>query len=212
MRPLQGTSYGWVGVGSFTLNYSLVIIAITTLGIFLPEISDELSLSTSQQGWLASSVLLAHLILEIPFNWWFSRYQPWRIACGAFLGAALLIAFIAWAPTFALLLIGRIGRGFLYLSIQAPRTLMIFQWMPKRYIGLANGILFSAIMAIEGIGFIVLPLLLVWLGGWRTTLYTWAVVCGVTAVIWLLLGKNRSIPEGVETTRADIKSPLHHPV
>ena len=155
MNVLKGTFYGWAVLGSFTLNYSLVIIAITTLGIFLPEISDELSLSPSQQGWLASSVLLAHLVLEIPFNWWFSRYDPWKVACIAFLGAALLIAFIAWAPTFAILLTGRIGLGLLYLSIQAPRTLVILQWIPKKHVGLANGILFSAIMAIEGVGFIV---------------------------------------------------------
>lgn len=208
MKSLKGTSYGWAVLGSFTLNYSLVIIAITTLGIFLPEISTELSLSPSQQGWLASSVLLAHLVLEIPFNWWFSRYDPWKVACIAFLGAALLIAFIAWAPTFAILLIGRVGLGLLYLSIQAPRTLVILQWIPKKHVGLANGILFSAIMAIEGVGFIVLPLLLVWLGGWRITFYTWAAVCAVTAVIWLLMGKNRSSREEVGPARTDLKSPL----
>ena len=46
--------------------FSMVVIAIETIGLLLPQISEELSLSLSQQGWLASSVLFSNLILEIP--------------------------------------------------------------------------------------------------------------------------------------------------
>ena len=53
-------------LGTFTLNYAVVVIAMMSLGLLLPDISDELSLSPSQQGWLASSVLIANLIFELP--------------------------------------------------------------------------------------------------------------------------------------------------
>ena len=120
MRSGKAPVYGWVVLGTFTFNYTLVDIAIMTLGILLPQISLELSLSPSQQGWLASSVLFANLIFEIPVNLWLSRYRPWRVASVSFTAAALFLVFNAWAPTFAVLLIARVGLGAFYLSTQVP--------------------------------------------------------------------------------------------
>ena len=121
MRLRQAPTYGWVVLGSFTLNYSVAVSAILTLGLLLPSISDELSLSPSQQGWLAASVLFANLIFEIPFNWTLSRYRPWRVSAVSFIGAAVFVAFNAWAPTFAVLLLARIGLGLIFLTVARQR-------------------------------------------------------------------------------------------
>ena len=208
MRLRENKSYGWVVLSAFTLNYGAVVITFMTLGLLLPDISKELSLSPSQQGWLASSLLFGNLLFEMPLNWWLSRYRPWRVSSVAFLATALITAIQGWSPTFAMLLAARIGLGLFYLSSQPPRTLLILQWMPKKQIPLANGVLFSLLAVVEGLGFIAIPLLLVWLGNWRSTLYFWAGVCLVLSVMWVFIGSDRLSPEYIERMRSQVKTPL----
>ncbi|MCH8087151.1 MAG: MFS transporter [Chloroflexi bacterium] len=208
MRLRENKSYGWVVLSAFTLNYGAVVITFMTLGLLLPDISEELSLSPSQQGWLASSLLFGNLLFEMPLNWWLSRYRPWRVSSVAFLATALITAIQGWSPTFAMLLAARIGLGLFYLSSQPPRTLLILQWMPKKQIPLANGVLFSLLAVVEGLGFIAIPLLLVWLGNWRSTLYFWAGVCLVLSVMWVFIGSDRLSPEYIERMRSQVKTPL----
>lgn len=208
MRLKENPAYGWVVLSTFTLNYSVVVIVFMTLGLLLPDISEELSLSPSQQGWLASSLLIGNLVFEIPLNLWLSHYRPWRISSIAFIAAALMVGLQGWSPTFAVLLVARIGLGLFYLSSQPPRTLVILQWMPRKHIGLANGVMFSLLGFLEGVGFILIPLILVWLDDWRTTLYVWAGVCLVASVMWLLIGGDRITPEFQERMRSQVKTPL----
>ena len=144
----------------------------------------------------------------MPLNWWLSRYRPWRVSSVAFLSTALITAIQGWSPTFAMLLAARIGLGLFYLSSQPPRTLLILQWMPKKQIPLANGVLFSLLAVVEGLGFIAIPLLLVWLGDWRSTLYFWAGVCLVLSIMWVFIGNDRISPEYLERMRSQVKTPL----
>ncbi|MEE9247909.1 MAG: MFS transporter [Dehalococcoidia bacterium] len=208
MRLREKKSYGWLVLSAFTLNYGSVVIVFMTLGLLLPDISEELSLSPSQQGWLASSLLFGNLLFELPLNWWLSRYRPWRVSSVAFLVSALMVALQGWSPTFAVLLAARVGLGLFYLSSQPPRTLLILQWMPKKQIPLANGVLFSLLAVVEGLGFIVIPLILLWLGDWRSTLYFWAGVSLVLSIMWVFIGGDRSSPEYIERMRSQVKTPL----
>jgi cyanate permease len=208
MSLRENKSYGWVVLSAFTLNYGAVVITFMTLGMLLPDISEEFSLSPSQQGWLASSLLFGNLLFEMPLNWWLSRYRPWRVSSVAFLATALIVVIQGWSPTFAVLLAARIGLGLFWLSSQPPRTLLILQWMPKKQIPLANGVHSSLLAIVEGLGFIAIPLLLVWLGNWRSTLYFWAGVCLVLSVMWVLVGGERLSPEYIERMRSQVKTPL----
>ena len=208
MISAKDPRYGWILIGMFAVNYSMVVIAIETIGLLLPQISEELSLSLSQQGWLASSVLFSNLILEIPATWLFSKYRPWRASAMAFFAAALFVAFNGWAPTIAILFIARIGLGMIYLSTQASRTLLLLHWIPVRQIGIANGVIFSVIEAVIGAGFIVMPLILAAVDDWRNALYIWAGACGVGAALWLALGRDKPANEREELARPGVRSPL----
>ena len=200
--------YGWGILGVFTFGFSMLIIAVTSLGLLLPEISEELSLSPSQQGWLGSSVLLGNVLFSIPINWWVSRYRPWRVAAISFLAGSLFIAFGAWAPTFAVLIIARIGLGLVQQANQAPRTLLVIQWISRNHIGAANGVSISIVDILMGTGLILIPLLMEWVGGWRNTMYTWALVCLAAAFLWMILGKDRITPEYRAQALSDHGSPL----
>ena len=162
-----------------------------TLGLLLPDIREDLGIDVRGAGWLASSLLIANLFLEIPLNWVLSKFRPWRVATIAFLGTLAMVFLHSFSPTFTILVIARVGLGVFYLSTQPPRTLLILMWLPKKSVGLANGMLFGIMALFEGAGFILIPQISDWTGGWRETLFVWAILCAVGTLVWAIVGVDR---------------------
>ena len=192
MFSARGKNYGWTLVGMFAVNYSMVVIAFETLGFLLPGMAEDLDLSLTEQGWLSSSIMFSNLLFEVPSNWFFSRFRPWRSSVVSFAAAALFVGLKGFAPTLLVLFIARIGLGMIYLSTQASRTILLIHWIPSRQVGKANGIMFSILETTIGFGFMLIPAIL-WIadGDWRKTLYIWAIVSAVGAFVWLLWGRDR---------------------
>ena len=209
MTPVEkSAAYRWGILGLFTFGFSLVLVAMTSLGLLLPQISEELSLSPSEQGWLGSSVLFGNVLFSVPINWWVSRYRPWRTAAVSFLAGTIFIAIGGWAPTFAVLLIARIGLGMVQQASQSPRTLLVIQWVSHKNIGAANGFTISLVDVLMGTGLVFIPLLMGWVGGWRNTMYTWAGISLFAAILWISLGKDRETADYRRQMRARGEAPL----
>lgn len=185
----------WSVLVYFTIGLATVLVATTSLGLFLPDIIDDLELSPSEQGWLGSSLLLANVIFSIPMNWWVSRFRPWRTAAVGFVVASGLIALAGGAPGFGVLLLARIGLGIVLQACQSPRNILILQWIPRRRYGLANGFSISIVDILMGAGTVLIPYMLGWLGGWRETMFVWAGVVLAGAMLWMAMGKDRGRPE-----------------
>ena len=207
-RPTDSPTYAWVVIGTFLANYSLVDIAALTIGLLLPSISDEMDLSGTQQGLLSSAVVVGNLVFEIPANAWLSRYRPWRVASIAFIASALFTVLNGWSPNFIIFLAMRLLLGFAYVVCKVPRTLVLLQWVSRRRIPLANGIVFSVIDSMSGVGFIVIPIVLGILADWRLTLYVWAAIIFAAALVWLVLGKDRYTPEYRAGIQSQVGTPL----
>ncbi len=184
-------AYGWAVLVSFTINYALVVVVFMTLGLLLPDIREDLGIDVRGAGWLASSLLIANLFLEIPLNWVLSKFRPWRVSVVAFLGTLAMVFLHAFSPTFAILVIARVGLGLFYLSTQPARTLLILMWLPKKNVGLANGVLFGIMAFFEGMGFVLIPRINSWTGDWRDTLLVWAILCAVGTLVWTIIGVDR---------------------
>ncbi len=204
MFSARGKNYGWTLVGMFAVNYSMVVIAFETLGFLLPGMAEDLDLSLTEQGWLSASIMFTNLLFEVPSNWFFSRFRPWRSSVVSFGTAALFVALKGFAPTLLFLFVARIGLGLIYLSTQASRTILLIHWIPSRQVGRANGIMFSILETTIGFGFMLIPAIL-WLadGDWRRTLYIWAIVSAAGAFVWLLWGRDRpkeEMPQSTETS------------
>lgn len=207
-RPTDSPTYGWVVISTFIINYSLVDIAALTIGLLLPSISREMGLSGTQQGLLSSAVVVGNLVFEIPANAWLSRYRPWRVASIAFIASALLTLLNGWSPNFIIFLAMRLLLGFAYVVCKVPRTLVLLQWVSRRRIPLANGIIFSVIDSMNGIGFMVIPVVLGFLNDWRLTLYAWAAIIFGAALVWLVIGKDRYTPEYRAGIQSQVGTPL----
>ncbi len=209
MFSARGKNYGWTLVGMFAVNYSMVVIAFETLGFLLPGMAEDLDLSLTEQGWLSASIMFTNLIFEVPSNWFFSRFRPWRSSVVSFAAAAAFVALKGFAPTLLVLFIARIGLGFIYLSTQASRTILLIHWIPSRQVGRANGIMFSILETTIGFGFMLIPAIL-WLadGDWRRTLYIWAIVSAAGAFVWLLWGRDRPKEEMPQSTEISGGTPM----
>ena len=207
-RPTDSPVYAWVVVGTFITNYSLIDISALTIGLLLPDIRDEMGLTATQLGLISSAVIFGNLAFEIPANVWLSRYRPWRVASIAFIASAGFTALNGWAPSFIILLTMRLLLGVAYIVCKVPRTLVVLQWVPRRRIPLANGIIFSFIDSMGGVGFIVIPIILGVLGNWRLTLYAWTAITLVAILAWLVLGKDRYTPEFRRGMESQVGSPM----
>ncbi|MFQ5872963.1 MAG: MFS transporter [Dehalococcoidia bacterium] len=206
--PDEASSYRWVVVITWMATHMWGFISIESLGIFLPSMRAELGLSPIQEGWLGASTRIGMLFLAIPSGWLLSRFRPKPLTSVTLVAGALFVLFQAWAPIFALLLLGRFLYGLTVVAREPARTLLIKQWMRPREIVLAN----ATIELLFGIGaglYIVIPIVLELLdNSWRNTFYLFGTVSLTLTILWHLLGKERITPAYVSEMRSQERSPI----
>ena len=200
--------YRWVSLGAFTTGAATALTTIFIFGLLLPDISEELGLSPSQQGWLGASVVLGNLVLSIPLNEWMSRYSPRRVVILCFLGVTASILLQGWSPTLALLIVGRIALGVSMMATQAPRALLIQQWSSARQIPLTQAVMFGSTTTVWGLALIATPQLLDLVGSWRNVLYVMAGIGGASTVTWLMVGRERVTTAYAMSLESQVRSPI----
>ena len=198
----------WIVVGNLTTGVAMALTSIFVIGLLLPDMADELELSPVQQGWLGASVVFGNLFLAIPLNLWLSRYRPWRVAFITFLGIGGFTLLQAFAPNFAILIIGRVGLGISFIANQSPRALIIQQWSPPGKVQVTTGVVFGAIDIIMGTFFFLAPVLNNALGGWRPVLMVMGGVGLATAAAWTVLGRERDVGEYHTRLESQKENPL----
>ena len=200
--------YRWVIVTSVTALTGAHLVIIYMIGLLLPDIVDDLDLSPTEQGWLGSSVLLANLVMAIPLNTLLSRFKPWRVIAIMSVAVAGFGFLQGWSPILAALIIGRVGVGLGFAATMAPRAMMLQQWSTQRRIALTNGAWVSGVDIVMGVGFLVTPFVLDWVGSWQGVYYFWGFVSLGLAGLWLVFGKERSTGEYRQRMDAQQGNPL----
>ena len=200
--------YRWVIVSAITAITASHLVVIYMLGLLLPDIQRDLDLSPSAQGWLGSSVLLANLVLAVPLNTLMSRFRPWRIMALFSLAVAGFAFLQGWSPILAALIIGRVGVGLCFATTMAPRALLLQQWSTPGRIALTNGAWVSGVDVLMGAGFLVTAFVLQWWGSWQAVYYFWGVLCLGLAILWLVIGRERTGPSFRQRMESQRGSPL----
>ena len=171
-------------------------MVLSTLGILLPAVSEELGLSPSQQGLLGSAAYWGNLVLAIPLSWWTSRYGPKALTTVTLLLGTLLIFAQAWAPTFWVLLATRLAFGVSIIAREPARALLIRQWFRPEEAVLANSVSNVLFGVVVGGGLLATPIILGSLGDdWRLTLQIFGGLFALITVVWVVLGRERATPE-----------------
>ena len=126
--PWQAGRQRWVVLCTWFLASVSGFMVLSTLGILLPAVSEELGISPSQQGLLGSAAYWGNLVLAIPLSWWTSRFGPKALTTVTLVLGTLLIFAQAWAPTFWVLLAARLAFGVSIIAREPARALLIRQW------------------------------------------------------------------------------------
>ena len=190
-------------------------MVLNMLGILLPAMSAELSLSPSHQGLLGSASHWGNIALAIPLSWMTSRLSPKLLTAAAITLATLSLFLQAWAPIFIVLLIGRLLFGIGNIAQQPARALLTRQWFPSKEVIFVNGLSNVFFGLVVGGGLVLAPVILdLTDGDWRKTLRIFGFYFIGITILWLILGKTRTneadqdivVPNGLEV----IKGALGH--
>ena len=167
-------------------------MVLSTLGVLLPSMTTELSLSPGEQGLLGSAAFWGNLGLTIPLTWWASRFGPKRLTTVTLALGILCVLLQAAAPVLIVLLIGRVLYGVTLIVREPARALLTQQWFNKREIIIVNGISSLLFGLTLGGGWLLTPFLLSRFdGNWRTVLYSYTLVVLVMTILWMLVGRER---------------------
>ena len=189
-------SYRWVVYGLFVVCNTFGFLVANTIGILLPSITEDLSLSPTQQGMLSSAPYWANVVLMIIIALWVSQFAPKMLALVTVLLGGVLVLMQAWSQSFIAIFIARLLFGVTMIAREPARALLIRQWIPQNQVNHAGGIsnLFFGIMVSGGV--LMMPVLLHYFGGnWRNVMITFACIFFALAAIWGIFGKENPIAQ-----------------
>ena len=189
-------SYRWVVYGLFVLCNTFGFLVANTIGILLPSITEDLTLSPTQQGMLSSAPYWANVVLMIIIALWVSQFAPKMLALVTVLLGGVLVLMQAWSQSFIAIFIARLLFGVTMIAREPARALLIRQWIPQNQVNQAGGIsnLFFGIMVSGGV--LMMPVLLNYFGGnWRNVMITFACIFFALAAIWGIFGKENPIAQ-----------------
>ena len=190
------SSYRWVVMGVWLTSSVVAFMIISTIGILMPAISDELGLSPFQQGMLGSAAYWGNLTLAIPVGWWASRFAPKILTTVTMVLGTLCLLAQALSPGFALLILGRVAFGITVIARQPARAFLTQQWFPSRQVVLLNSVSNAMFGLVVGGGIAASPFIFAALGdNWRATLLSFTALMGVFTFLWMIFGRERETSE-----------------
>ena len=186
------TVYRWLVIGLWLLCSVTGFMVAATIGIMLPAISSDMDLSPARQGMLGSSAFWGNLVLAVPLSWWTSRYGPKILTTITLTAGTGLIFVQSWAPSFVILLAGRLVFGITVIARQPAQAILTQQWFRQREIVMVNSLSNALFGMVVGGGLAGSPIILDSLGDdWRTTFRTFGILFAVLSVLWVVLGSER---------------------
>ena len=184
------THFRWVIALLIFLVYTVAAADRANLGMALPFIRKEFTMSNTEAGALASLFLLAYAIAQIPSGFIFSRFGVQRIFPIVMIATSAATGLIGTAGSILSLKLYRFILGLAEGPLPLGITTTINYWFPPREKGLATGIFLSA----AKFGPVLVPPLCAWIltaYGWREIFYIFSFPGIVLSVIWFVLVRNR---------------------
>jgi predicted MFS family arabinose efflux permease len=171
-------------------------MVVSTLGILLPSISADLTLSPAKQGLLGSAAFWGNITLAIPMSWWTSRFGARRLTAVTLVLSTAALSVQGWAPAFGVLLAGRLAFGITIIARQPARVILTQQWFAPREFVLVNSLSNVLFGLVVGGGLLAAPFILAAFGdNWRATLNTFAGLFASLTVLWIIFGRERKSQE-----------------
>lgn len=186
------THYRWVVMTMLFLVWVIANADRANLGVALPYMRKEFSLSNTEAGAIISLFAFAYAFVQIPTGLFYKKVSP-KLS-GRLLPVFLLLvsAFTGLMGTTAsplLLKIWRIGLGVAEGPLGIGCTNVINRWFPPKEKGTATGLYIAA----SKLGPVMVPVIsvvIIEMYGWREVFYFFAIPGIILAVLWAFLVTN----------------------
>ncbi|MFQ5381605.1 MAG: MFS transporter, partial [Dehalococcoidia bacterium] len=197
-------AYRWsVIIGLYSGISSAAFLVSYSVGVMLPEMRDDLAMGPVEAGVLGSATWVATILLGVPVATLVSRYNPRTVIFLSGLYMALFAALQGWAPTYELELAFRFAFMAGFVSRSANLAMLAQRWFRTDEIPRMQ----MVIMVINGAAQIAalsaIPWFLIWLGGWRNTLYAVGALLTVASLVWVALTRDRPMGEAADVSEGD---------
>ncbi len=198
-------AYRWVIVGLMWLTQQASTLAVMSLGLLLPAMREDLGFGPFVAGVVGASAYASQLFLGIPISLWIVQFRPKPVMVLLSVAGALFAFLQGAAFTVWVLIVARFFYAATNTPKQAAQVMLRVQWVPRRELGFVMGMGMGMSNISQGLALILTPALLVALGSWRNTLHVYGLIMFATAVLWLVLGREREVasPQAESTGTQD---------
>jgi sugar phosphate permease len=183
-KPLQHmTQYRWVVLAIIFAFYMINFADRTNIGIVLPLIKAEFSLSNFEAGSLMSFFFLGYAITQIPAGLFMSKFGTRGMVAGSILGFSAFTYLIGTSANAFMMKWFRLGLGLFEGPSPVGGSATIKNWYPPQEQGTAAGVF----MAATSLALIAVPPVAVWIMlnyGWRSVFYWFAIPGIILSIIW----------------------------
>lgn len=163
--PVKADLSAWLAVAAGTLGALMATLDISIVNSALPTIQGEIGASGTEGTWVATSYLVAEIVI-IPLAAWLQRVLGLRTFL---LIAASLFTFFSmicgWADSLTMMIIGRVGQGFTGGALIPTAQTIIAMRLPREQQPI--GIAAFGVTAVMG------PVMGPLVGGWLTENVSW---------------------------------------
>lgn len=155
----------WLAVAAGTIGSFMALLDISIVNAALPTIQGEIGASGTEGTWVATSYLVAEIVM-IPMSAWLSRLFGLRnfllLAAVLFTGFSIVCGL---ATTLPMMIAGRVGQGFTGGALIPTAFTIIATRLPPRQQPIGT----AAFGATAILGPVLGPII----GGWLTDNYSW---------------------------------------
>lgn len=199
--PQRADFTAWLAVAAGSLGALMATLDISIVNSALPTIQGEIGASGTEGTWIATSYLVAEIII-IPLSAWLERMLGLRtlllVACGLFTCFSVLCGV---STTLTMMIIGRAGQGITGGALIPTAMTIIATRLPPSQQPIGT--------AMFGVTVILGPVIGPLVGGWLTETLSWhyaffinVPVCALLVVL-LLVGLPYKAPDWAELRQAD---------
>lgn len=195
---IQVHPYRWALIGALVLCSTALIWYGFTIGVLLPDISDDLGLRPAQEGWLSSAFYFGQLLLTLPVTAWLARYQPLRTMGIVYALTVVLLFMAAVAPWYWAQVGVRFALAFAYVALNPVRTLIVARWFSRDEIPKVMSVFNSGFGVIQTVAFWSSGALLTVLGGWRAIVWLLTALAAAGMLAWMAVSRGAPPPASNE--------------
>lgn len=184
------TRYRWVVATLFFIIYTIAAADRANLGVVLPFLRKEFTMTNTEAGGLVSLFLIAYAVAQLPSAWLLSRFGVRKVFTVSMILTSIATGMTGMVGSLLALKLCRLGLGLAEGPLPIGIATTINHWFPAKEKGTASGIFLSAVK----FGPVITPLLgagIIAAWGWQHVFIWFAVPGLLLSVFWYVLVQNQ---------------------